>query len=102
MATQDNEDGVNVKQSNGIDNTDNPVVLNVSKMSNKRMRRKQSKWTLIITFLSFVLIIILITIAYLVSKGLFGHQTAEKVCFVINFSFQLLWSILLNFFYSYA
>ena len=41
----------------------------VTKISNKRMRRKQSRWTLIITFLSFVLIIIMITIAYLVSKG---------------------------------
>ena len=55
----------------------NVAVQAVTKTINKRMRRKQSKWTLIITFLSFVLIIILITIAYLVTKGLF-QTTADR------------------------
>ena len=55
-----------------------PEIEAVKKTINKRMRRKQSKWTLIVTFLSLVLIIILITVAYLVSKGLF-HDIANKV-----------------------
>lgn len=60
-------------QANGV-----PEIASVKKTINKRMRRKQSKWTLIVTFLSLVLIIILITVAYLVSKGLF-QEIREKV-----------------------
>ena len=65
--------------SNGTAENASPDVI--TKITNKRMRKKQSRWTLIITFLSFVLIIIMITIAYLVSKGLLDEPT-EKVCHV--------------------
>ncbi|XP_057298652.1 5'-3' exonuclease PLD3-like isoform X1 [Hydractinia symbiolongicarpus] len=44
----------------------------------KRMRRKRNKWTLIVTFLSLVLIIIFITIAYLISKGLLESDKKDK------------------------
>ena len=61
------------------------AVQNVTKTINKRIRRKHNKWTLIITFASLVLIIILITIAYLVAKGLLGadvdiYEINEKKC----------------------
>ena len=65
--------------SNGTAENQAPDVI--TKITNKRMRKKQSRWTLIITFLSFVLIIIMITIAYLVSKG-FLDKSTEKVCTV--------------------
>jgi len=74
----------------------NVAVQAVTKTINKRMRRKQSKWTLIITFLSFILIIILITVAYLVSKGLFQNTTdhdVSKVCTVFLFIYTQLGKI---------
>ncbi|XP_066916343.1 5'-3' exonuclease PLD3-like [Clytia hemisphaerica] len=74
MTVLDNEGGAHHPQANGVEN-----FPPIEKLSTKRMRRKQSKWTLIITFLSFIFIIILITVAYLVSKGLFVHEDAEKV-----------------------
>ena len=46
------------------------IVDNAVKLKAKRMRRKRNKWTLIVTFTSMVLIIIFITIAYLIAKGL--------------------------------
>lgn len=62
-----------------ISETETPTPDVITKITNKRMRKKQSRWTLIITFVSFVLIIIMITIAYLVSKGFLDINT-EKVC----------------------
>ena len=50
-------------------------VQNVTKIATKRLRRKRNKWTLIVTFLSLVLIIIFITIAYLVAKGLLADDS---------------------------
>jgi len=49
-------------------NDDGIPVEFVHKNIKKHLRRKRNKWTLIITFLSLVLIIIFITIAYLVAR----------------------------------
>ena len=42
------------------------------------MRRRHNKWTLIITFASLVLIIILITIAFLVAKGILSERNKDS------------------------